>query len=288
MERREIHIIALLGLVTCMMAAGRGAATTMQTMEPTPQGALLRVLARGERNATSLVKPVRECVDVPPEKGGCEFKIGILLAQLTAEGEKGQETVREVLAAVGEGARTDAQKRRVERIREYSSVGRGPATLATEAEQESEGVEAELSGDELAAFERSPRVGDRLERLLWTRIGGDTRSRVRVAFENATLERCDEVLGGTMIATCAALPRGAMRQSLIRVGVRPIYSQICTEDLSSVYGGLGREQLEKVAGLITSSGNVYLAGYDMLLRKWAKRPPSKWEAWADAAALVGW
>lgn len=276
--------------ITAGLLCGMKCATATQRYPASlsPEAALLRSIAEGRRDAATLAKHVRECVQGSARTVGCEEKVGLVLAALVAEDPEARHVVVEAVATGSVEPNGSFQTERLGRIRiradqpwrDASSSARGASTTAQ--------VEPDLTKEEIDKYGKSRAVRERFERVVATRIDGDVKRRVRVAFENAQVADCNDVLGGQMKTTCERLPGGGMQAALWGVGLGPIWQGICDEDVADIYSALGRGELERASSAIAASGNEYLLDYGVLLRKWARKAPTKWQAWADAAELAAW
>lgn len=258
-------------------------ATVRESVAATPESDLLRAIASGERSSEAIARHLKPCVEGGGYTTGCERKMALVLARLSEENEAAAAIVSDALNETASAAQSETSRNRLLALEAEMKrwLGSRTSTAGNRRDQPKR-----PTPDEIAQWGSTHDASQRVEQWVASQLPADPHSFVRLAFEGALATSCPDSLTTTDL--CADVPPRIRKKALLSIGLSPIWTGICEVDLADVYGGLGTERLRGVASAVATSGYLPLEGYDILLRRWAAKAPSRWEAWADAAAVVGW
>ena len=258
-------------------------ATFRESVAATPESNLLRAIATGDRSSEAITRHLKPCVEGRGYSTGCEKKMALVLARLSEENEGAAAIVFDALHETARATQSDIGRNRLSALETELKrcLESGTSTVGNRPDQPKR-----PTPNEIAEWGSTYEASQRVEQWVASQLPADPYSLVRLALEGALATPCPDSL--TTTGLCTDLPPRIRKKALLSIGLSPIWTGICEVDLADVYSKLGTERLRGVASAVATSGYLPLEGYDILLRKWAAKAPSRWEAWADAAAVVGW
>jgi hypothetical protein len=285
-KRQYVRLLPLL--------LGGGASSILGAIDVRPEGAspaaaILRDIAGGRVTSDRISAAVSQCTlpGAPSRWGsGCSTRLADVLLTYAESGAAARQTVREGIRRIrGErGTPLSAAVRSIPEQLEsphanYSDSGRVNSTggkwYIKAAGGEGPPKSSDIGRLPISTFEA------RLLTFLSGLLSGDPKERVKEALEAASADDCETSYKGRAREVCEDLGPARIMRGSLWLAFDDLADSRGDLDVLSRYLDVDRRILTAAVERGELSGDEGLTPYMMLMRRWMKERPTRWQAWAD-------